>query len=263
MVGTILLLSSENTSNDSVYGLLKRVSELSKTLVSKGDRQLADRFKLITGRFPVNLGLYKQSLRHSSVAQRNTHGIKDSYERLEYLGDAILGMVVAEYLFARFPYKEEGFLTELRARIVSREALNHLSRKIGLAQLVQFSRHRGPRHKSVYGDALEALVGAVYLDQGFLFARTFIIRKLIQPHYDIEELINTTYNHKSKIIEWAQKENRQVAFELLDDPSESNGQFIVQVMVDGEPIEIGHGFNKKKAEQDAARRSLGILNVEE
>ena len=104
-------------------------------------------------------------------------------------------------------------------------------------------------------------VGAFYLDHGFLATQKFIIKRLIQPHYDFEELLNTTYNHKSKIIEWAQKESRDIEFELLNERGDDSDQFVIQVKVDGKPIKKGFGFNKKKAEQDAARKSLAELKV--
>jgi len=241
---------------------LKKASSIYLRFSSKKDRELARQFKRITGKLPINLALYDQAVRHSSVAKKNAGGIKDSYERLEYLGDAILGMVVAELLFQKFPFKEEGFLTEVRSRIVSREALNQLARKIGLTTLVQYHQQRGPRHKSVYGDAMEALVGAFYLDQGFTPTKHFIIKKLIIPHYDFNELITTTHNHKSKIIEWAQKENREIDFELVEEKGDRSGQFVIEVILDGQPMKKGYGPNKKKAEQDAARKSLVELKIE-
>lgn len=241
--------------------VLKKANSLYKQISSKEDRSLASDFNRITGKKPVNLGLYKQAVCHSSMAKKNAGGIKDSYERLEYLGDAILGMIVAELLFKKFPYQEEGFLTELRARIVSREALNSLCQKIGLAGLIQYNQQRGPKHKSVYGDVMEALVGAFYLDHGFAATKKFVMQRLILPHYDFEELLNTTYNHKSKIIEWAQKENKEIEFNMVEERGENSNQFVIEVTVDGVPVKKGFGFNKKKAEQDAARKSMTELDI--
>ena len=150
---------------------------LSGTLLHpfKSEKKLRHTYKLITGLTPVNLSLYKQAMRHSSVASVTKKGIKDSYERLEYLGDAILGMLVAEYLFAQYPFEEEGFLTVIRAKIVNRESLSKLAHKIGLKELVEFNP--GSRtHKSIYGDCMEALIGAVYLDHGFQPCKKFVIQ---------------------------------------------------------------------------------------
>ena len=234
-------------------------------IFNRQDKDLFRKFKLITGRAPLNIGLYKRAMLHVSAASINDKGTKDSYERLEYLGDAVIGMVVAELLFKRFPYKEEGFLTELRAKIVNRESLNHLSKKIGLQDMVQYQKHKGSKlsHKSVLGDSLEALVGAVYIDHGFRFCKEFIANRLIKPHFDFEELSRTTTNYKSKIIEWVQKENKEIKFEIVNsNDNDRTKQFIAQVLVDGIPLEKGYGFSKKKAEQDAAYKSIIMLKIE-
>ena len=224
----------------------------------KPEKKLRQSFRLITGQTPINLALYKQAMRHSSVAEYNERGIKDSYERLEYLGDAILGMIVAEYLFSQYPFEEEGFLTEIRAKIVNRESLNKLAQKIGLKELVRFNQ--GSRaHRSVYGDCMEALIGAVYLDHGFHACRTFVINRLIKPHYDFEELISTITNYKSKLLEWSQKENKDLRFEIID---EEDRKFTAQVFIDENPLAKGFGFSKKKAEQDAARKTYEQLNID-
>jgi len=198
-------------------------------------------------------------MRHSSVATVNKQGIKDSYERLEYLGDAILGMLVAEYLFSQYPFEEEGFLTVIRAKIVNRESLSKLAYKIGLKELVQYNQ--GSRtHKSVYGDCMEALIGAVYLDHGFHACKKFVSQKLLQPHFDLDELISTTTNYKSKLLEWSQKTNKDLRFEIIN---EEDRKFTAQVLLDDDPMAIGFGFSKKKAEQDAARKTYQDLNLEE
>lgn len=225
----------------------------------KSEKKLRQSFRLITGRAPINLALYKQAMRHSSVASTNEQGIKNSYERLEYLGDAILGMIIAEYLYRTYPFKEEGFLTEIRAKIVNRESLNRLGQKIGLKELVQY--HQGSRaHRSVYGDCMEALIGAVYLDHGFPYCKKFVIRKLIKPHYDLEELISRTTNFKSRLLEWSQKENKELRFEIID---EEDRKFTAQVFLNDSPMSQGFGFSKKKAEQDAARKTYEQLNLDE
>lgn len=196
-------------------------------------------------------------MRHSSVARITKQGIKDSYERLEYLGDAILGMLVAEYLFAQYPFEEEGFLTVIRAKIVNRESLSRLAHKIGLKELVSYNQ--GSRaHKSVYGDCMEALIGAVYLDHGFHACKKFVINRLIRPHYDLEELISTTTNYKSKLLEWSQKSTKDLRFEII---AEEDRKFTAQVFLDNTPMAKGFGFSKKKAEQDAAMKTYEELNL--
>ncbi len=214
---------------------------------------------------PRNLHLFKLALLHSSLAKENSQGFKESNERLEYLGDAILGAVVADYLFRRFPYKNEGFMTEIRSRLVSREALDKLCRKMGLDKLVEYDAKRktASSFKSIYGDAMEAFVGAVYLDRGFEFCQQFIIKEILQNHIDVEAVIETDTNYKSKIIEWSQKNNKLVRFETLEEKAGgSNKQFKVQVMINDKVISQGAGYSKKHAEQDAARRACEELEID-
>ncbi|WP_448520350.1 ribonuclease III [Rhodoflexus sp.] len=233
---------------------------------SPEDKVLLKAIRQITGKKPVNLQLYKLALIHSSVAKEMRDGYRESNERLEYLGDAILGAVVAEYLFKKYPYKDEGFLTEIRSRIVSRESLNLLARKIGLDHLVVYDTKRSKSSpqsfKYLYGDAMEAFVGAVFLDQGFQYCRRFIIDKLLGNHFDMDEVVETDTNYKSKLIEWAQRSNKQVRFELLSERSHgAHRQFKVQVILDGEEVSRGNGYSKKKAEQDAARKACEQLII--
>ncbi|MDB4538357.1 ribonuclease III [bacterium] len=232
---------------------------------SKEEKRLATSIKMIVGSKPFNLKPYQIAVQHTSVARSVKEGFKESNERLEYLGDAVLGTVVAEYLFKKFPFKDEGFLTELRSRIVSRDSLNNLARTIGVPQIVQFDKKRKTpnSHKSLYGNALEALIGAIYIDRGFTFTSNFIQRKLLQPHYDLEEIINTTKNYKSKLIEWSQKNTKTPSFDHVETIDKGHfKEFVIQVLIDQEPIAKGHGLSKKKAEQDAAREACIILELE-
>ncbi|MEM1136912.1 MAG: ribonuclease III [Bacteroidota bacterium] len=231
---------------------------------SEEDNKMMRAVRNIVGTAPFNIELYKLAMKHTSVAKLNEKGVKESNERLEYLGDAILGAVVAEYLFKKYPYREEGFLTEIRSRIVNRESLNRLANKIGLSQLVEFDgkKKSSITHKSLFGDAMEAFIGAVYLDMGFRFCKRFIIRKLIMPHYDLNQLIETTNNFKSTIIEWCQKYNRQITFNVIEEVgAKHKKQFKVKLKIDEEDISEGFGLSKKKAEQDAARKACEFLKV--
>ncbi len=232
------------------------------------DRRLAAAITTMIGGKPFNLQLYKLAVRHASAdenVRRASSGGTNNNERLEYLGDAILGAVVAEFLFKKFPFKDEGFLTEIRSRIVNRESLNELAHKIGLPELLEMdSQHRSRfSHKSVYGDALEALVGAVYLDKGFERCRTFVLQRLLQPHFDLEELIQTDRNFKSKLIEWAQRENHRLRFEIVKESgSQHHREFVAQVVIDGGVVSTGSGLSKKKAEQAAAAAACAHLGIE-
>ncbi|MDW3209824.1 MAG: ribonuclease III [Reichenbachiella sp.] len=230
------------------------------------DRKFAVLLKRIIGFNPSNLKLYALAMRHSSAAQESRKGFLESNERLEYLGDAVLGMAVAEYLFNKYPFKDEGFLTEVRSRMVNREHLNQLARKIGLADVIKYNgqlKANGQSFKSIYGDALEALVGAVYLDKGFAATKAFIFKMLIIPHIDLDEIINNNTNFKSKIIEWSQKENKDLRFEVEEQDNQKHfKKFEAKVYVGKKEISVGHGLSKKKAEQNAAEKSCQVLKIE-
>ena len=187
-----------------------------------------------------------------------------SNERLEFLGDAVLGAIVAEHLFLKYPYRDEGFLTETRSRIVNRESLNQVGQKLGLAKIVEsdLSTKGFHSHKSIYGDTLEALVGAVYLDWGYNSCRKFVYNRIIIPHFDLDDIINTTINFKSKVIEWAQKDNHSIDFALKSvSRSQRFKEFVVELMIDGEVRAEGTGATKKKAEQEAAKNACEKLNL--
>ncbi|MES2730363.1 MAG: ribonuclease III [Bacteroidota bacterium] len=228
------------------------------------ERTLKQSISQIVGSSPSNMGVYRLALLHTSAAKGTSiEGFKESNERLEYLGDAILGAIIAEYLFKKFPYKDEGFLTEIRSRIVNRESLNNLSRKIGLNKIIEFDNNRKSAlaFKSMHGDALEAFVGAVYLDKGFKRCRKFIIKGLL-PHFDIEKLVLTNPNFKSLVIEWAQRESKELRFDIIDEKiSRNHREFIAQVLVDDQPFSTGSGYSKKKAEQSAAEKACELLNL--
>ncbi len=192
-------------------------------------------------------------------------GVKNSNERLEFLGDAVLGSVVAELLFKLYPYKDEGFLTEMRSKIVSRANLNQLSRKLGFNEMIEFDARMisyPNKQGSLLGDAFEALVGAVYLDKGYTFTREFLLSRIIKPHVDIQTLEVTETNFKSRLIEWCQHNNKEISFMQVDNPEgESNKMFSVVAVVDGEECGLGRDFNKKSAEKIAAERSCEYLKI--
>lgn len=216
----------------------------------------------IAGFTPSNLEVYRLATVHSSIAKENGTGYKESNERLEYLGDAILGAAVADFLFKKFPFRSEGFLTEIRSRIVNREALNLLARKIGVANIVQFDQKNAHLQQVILGNTLEAIVGAIYLDKGYIRTRKFVVDKLINPHYNVDDLVNSDSNFKSKIIEWAQREGKDVRFEIVNvKKGRNHKEFTAQVLVDKEAMGTGYGNSKKKAEQDAAFKTCEMLNL--
>jgi ribonuclease-3 len=217
----------------------------------------------IIGASPKNKLLYQLAFRHTSASKHNgINSFKESNERLEFLGDSVLGMVVAEYLFKKYPFKDEGFLTEIRSRIVNRESLNVLARRIGLDKLIEFDGQRNFHRTSMFGDAMEALIGAIYLDKGFAFTKKFIISKLLSNHFDLNEVISNNTNYKSTILSWAQADGRKVEFLIVEEKGKNHSkEFIAQVLVDAQVISSGSGWNKKKAEQDASRRACEILSI--
>lgn len=229
----------------------------------ESDRKLAEAIQVITGRTPGNLHLYRLAMLHSSAAPVPESGLRESNERLEYLGDAILNAVVADYLFRKFPFKDEGFMTEIRSRIVNRESLNDIGRQLGINQLLFFDNNlRRESYRTIFGNALEALIGAIYLDWGYSFCARFIENRLLQPYFHLDTLINTPHNHKSLLIEWAQKENRQLSFDIsgLGDQANSR-EFTAILTLDGKPFATGSGSSKKKAEKEAARKAFEKLGL--
>jgi len=224
-----------------------------------GDKEFSKAVFLLTGLRPDNLELYRLATKHSSAAQK----VKDHNERLEYLGDAVLGCIVAEFLFKKFPFKEEGFLTEIRSRMVNGEHLAILARKIGLSTLIDHDKRQRSSQlarSSMHGDAMEALVAAVFLDHGFLKCKEFVLKKLISPHVDLDTMIEQNVNFKSQVIEWAQRQNKKVSFEIVDEKGASHyKEFMAEVVVDGQIMGKGKGMSKKKAEQAAAEDALKTI----
>jgi len=205
------------------------------------------------------------AFRHKSVATTIKDGVKNSNERLEFLGDAVLGSVIAELLFKLYPYKDEGFLTELRSKIVSRANLNQLSRKLGFNEFMEYDARMisyPNKQSSLLGDAFEAVIGAVYMDKGYRFTKEFLLTRIIKPHVDIHTLEITETNFKSRLIEWCQHLGKEVQFVQVENPPGESGKlFSVEVIVDGEVCGLGRDFNKKSAEKLAAEKACEYLKI--
>lgn len=244
--------------------VLQPIISLFKSLSSEEEKKLKKAVAGIIGERPNNISLFQLAFRHTSASKEtNIEGFRESNERLEYLGDAVLGMIVAEFLFTKYPFRDEGFLTEIRSRIVNRESLNQIARKLGLDQFIEYDgsfRGMSPR-SSVYGDALEAFVGAVYMDKGFAFARKFVVGNLL-THYDLDSIVQNNFNFKSQIIEWGQRENRDIRFEITEERGNwHHREFISLLYVDDAPFAKGNGYSKKKAEQSAAEQACIKLEL--
>jgi ribonuclease-3 len=244
--------------------IFKQIIGFSRLYLSPAKkRSLRRSIHNLTGVVPYNLAPYRMALIHSSAAVTNVTGEKDTYERLEFLGDAVLGSVTANFLFKKYPFKDEGFLTEIRSRIVNRESLNQIGRKIGLDQLISFNgKSTSFSHKSIYGDALEAMVGAVFLDKGYDECQRFVLKRILYPHFNLEELIQNTRNFKSLLLEWCQKFNRKLVFDIASESGDKfHKEFTAHVLINDEIVGVGKGFSKKKAEQAAAENACTALKI--
>lgn len=218
-------------------------------------------FRTVFGFTPRRTELYHIALTHSSSSTVE-HGHRINNERLEYLGDAVLGAVVAEYLYRKYPLKGEGFLTEMRSKIVSRQSLGGIARKIGLPELVEHQRGQSGSFKSMGGDAFEAIIGAVYLEKGYRFTRRFIIDKLICTYLDIDAIAATDWNFKGKLIDWGQKNHKKVSFEVvrtLRNNPEGRREYECRVRIDNNPQLSAIGYTIKSAEQLAAEKTYKAL----
>ncbi len=224
------------------------------------DKAFYQSIKNIFGFYPGNIFLYKLAFRHRSAAIEKYNGLKLNNERLEYLGDAILGAVVADLLFKKFPLKDEGFLTAMRSKIVSRSALNKLSKKLGLSDLITADNDSNKQFKSINGDAFEAFIGALYLDKGYRFTSNILRDRIINIHFDIEELQNTEISHKSALLEYCQKEKLDLEFKVINEIGQGyKKQFEVEVFINGESKERALDFSIKGAEKLAAEKVYNIL----
>lgn len=229
------------------------------------DRQFARRLSSLLGFTPANLGIFKLAFSHKSTVSEKSYAMQNN-ERLEYLGDAILGTIVAEYLFKKYPNSDEGFLTKMRSKIVKRKSLNKIGDKMGLdVLLTEYNNTRLSR--SMLGNAVEALVGAIYLDRGYVGTKRFVVRKMLRNYVNVHELESFDDNYKSQLLEWCQKNGQAVSYKLLARYKfEKRDRFKVAVMVNGKKMATADDFNKKSAEQTAsekAMQALGILTEDE
>jgi len=226
---------------------------------SSSDKQLLLQLEHLVGFTPKHIEYYRLALMHRSKPD----DVTNSNERLEFLGDAILGAIIAEYLFKKYPYKPEGYLTELRSRIVRRETMNNVALRMGLNKLVQYNQNdKGLSRSHIFGNALEALIGAVYLDQGFANTRKFILNQIIRSYIDLETMESTDTNYKNQLLSWAQRGDKALVFETIDEKNEGTRKlFTVGIMIDGDLVATGTGYNKKDAGQVAAKSAIELLGV--
>jgi len=223
------------------------------------NKELVSQLEHLLGFMPNHLPYYQLALMHRSKLEE----IAQNNERLEFLGDAILGSVIADYLFKKYPYQSEGYLTEMRSKIVRRETLNNLALRMGLQKIVQYNQNdKGLSRSHIFGNALEALIGAVYLDQGFHRARSFILKQILKPYIDIDTLESRDTNFKNKLLSWAQKNNHDLTFDTLSEENEGTRKiFTIGILLNGEVVANGTGYNKKEAGQVAAQNAIDKLGI--
>lgn len=216
--------------------------------------QITAYVKRYFGFTPRRIDLYEQALRHSSVAVRENGGVKNSNERLEYLGDAVLDCIVADYLYNNYPNKTEGDLTKMKAKIVSRRNLNAMGVDVDLPAHLDLNLGGQEVHRSIVGNAFEAIVGAIYLDKGFDFTEKVLIKLLTKHGLNMKVHMDTDY--KSKLHEWCQKEKKSLGFRVLHEEQDAGKtRYVVAVLVNNDEMGMGEGKSKKSAEQLAARQA--------
>jgi ribonuclease-3 len=228
---------------------------------NQGGTSFKKELKNILGFKPGNISLYKYALTHRSICDN----ADENNERLEYLGDAVLSALIADFLYKKYPYKDEGFLTEMRSKIVNRQQLNDIAIRMGLKKITVFNKlDHSLKISQIFGNTLEALVGAIYLDQGYKKTSRWVKERIVLPYLFMDDLEILEINHKNKLYGWANKNGKSLEFETIDEHLENGRRlFTIAAVVDGVSIAIGKAFNKKDASQIAAQvavEKLGIIN---
>ena len=214
------------------------------------------------GFLPGDIHYYRKALTHKSVVLKQQDGKILSNERLEFLGDSILDSIISEYLFTRYKDNDEGFLTQMRSKVVNRKSLNDIAVSLKLHKYIK-TNNISIESNNVLGNAFEALVGAIYLDKGYAFTRDFIVQKVITKYYDFQFLETVDTNFKSRLLEYAQKVKKTLSFETREEPSTEKGKqlFISVVMIDNVAVCNAIGSSKKEAEQNSSKLALKLLNI--
>lgn len=229
------------------------------------DRESYFCFYKILGFFPRNIRFYEQALLHKSTSIRSEKGRPLNNERLEFLGDAILDAIVGDIVYKHFEGRREGFLTNTRSKIVQRETLNKLAVEIGLDKLVKYSTRSSSHNSYMYGNAFEAFIGAIYLDQGYERCKQFMEKKILKNYIDLDKMSRKEVNFKSKLIEWSQKTKMEVSFELIEQflDQDYNPMFHTEVRIEGLSAGTGTGYSKKESQQNAAQMALKKIKSDE
>ena len=256
-----LAVITPRLSSKSSFSKTYRLINSLRSFFSR-DKKLSSSLRNLLGFTPRNISLYRLALIHRSAGEKLADGTLISNERLEFLGDAVLSAIVAKYIFKRYPFENEGFLTETRSKVVSRKNLNGLARKLGLPEMVTKNSENNRTGSSLGGDALEALIGAIFLDRGYPAAEKFVLDRMIDNYVDLDKLLKEDANFKSRIIEWCQKEKKDFDFYVSNGTTDGHRpSFTIQLKVDGKVIGEGTDRTKKRAEQSAAREACEKLSL--
>lgn len=241
--------------------MLKKLYRTIRLFPKRGKEPFVSFYKILNF-YPYNITLYEQAVLHKSSSIKLKDGRWINNERLEFLGDAILDAIVADIVFKEFEYKKEGFLTNMRSKIVQRETLNKLALDLGLDKLIKSSAKTANHKTHMYGNALEALIGAIYLDQGYRVAKKFVHERLIKELLNMESVVNQEVNFKSRLIEWGQKNKVSLEFRLVDSFTDNDNNPIFETSVFIFDIESGSGkgYSKKESHQKASKIALDRIN---
>ena len=229
------------------------------------EKELFSSLYEVMGFYPHDISYYKQALMHKSIGRRNEKGKPLNNERLEFLGDALLDAVVGHIVYDHFPGKREGFLTNTRSKLVSRDTLGKLAEEMGLKRLIVSSGQSNSHNSYMAGNAFEALVGAIYLDQGYDAVMRFMKKRILTKLINIDKVAYKEVNFKSKLLEWSQKNRVRMEYQMKKQEVEKESGspvFKFQVFIEGVPGESGKGFSKKEAQQQASEATLKRLKRE-
>ena len=241
---------------------IKKFLSLLKNKQPQSDKNFKNWIKTTTGFAPRNLALYAQAFSHRSISAKKL-GVPHSNERLEFLGDAVLGAIIADYLFERYPIKDEGFLTLLRSKIVNGQYLKDLALKFGFENFLKTGLTKDERTKSsAFGDAFEAFVGAVYLDVGYEKTKKFVVTRIVNTHVDVSGLANSNHDFKSQLQIHCQKNKLQLEYKLVSEEKQGSQKlYVIQVYIDGRPYTRFENYSKRVAEQKAAELTLETIKM--
>ena len=238
--------------------MVRRIAQRIK-LFSSPRKEFYLFLKNLLGFYPANLKLYDLAFVHKSASVQDSQGNLVNNERLEFLGDALLGAIIAEFLYNRFPQQDEGFLTKTRSKLVNRIFLTKLTYDMGLNIYIDTNTSQNVDQSHIYGDALEALIGAIYLDTNYDTAKRFVTKKILSKFVDLNEIEKRDTNFKSQLIEWSQKFRKEVKFDTVEEKSADKSKppkFITVIKVDNKEFGKGIGSSKKEAQQKAAKEGL-------